>query len=139
MMAASPIWAASAASPSIRIMPGRNGVSAKRGAVSSERRRRSRPVPPTSTIPMNAAARPMRSASRPPLTPPATSPTAMATISMASTSSITAAPRMIRPERVESAPNAESARELIATEVAVRAAAKKMRPSTDRPSRLPVR
>ncbi len=31
MMAARPIWAASAASPSIRIMPGRKGVSAKLG------------------------------------------------------------------------------------------------------------
>ncbi len=58
MMAARPMAALSAARPSMTIIPGRSGVSANRGSVSSDGRRDRIPVPATRTIPMNAAARP---------------------------------------------------------------------------------
>lgn len=97
------------------------------------------PVPPTTTIPMKAAASASNRAIRPGLTPSAAIPTATATIIMASTSSITAAPRITRPETVPRAPNEASAPLVMPTEVAVNEAARKMRPSKPRPSALPAR
>jgi hypothetical protein len=137
MIAARPMAAASAARPSMTIIPGRNGVSAKRGAVRSERRRRRMPVPPTRTIPMNATARTRRNETRPAETSPAATPTATARMSMARTSSMIAAPRMTRPDVDRSAPSAPSAFEVIPTEVAVTAAPRKTLAARSNPSTTP--
>ena len=138
MMAARPMAALSAARPSMTIIPGRSGVSANRGSVSSEGRRERMPVPATSTITMNAAARARVSRMSPASTPPLDMPTATATINMASTSSMTAAPSTIRPESVRSAPSWSSAREVMPTEVAVKAAARKTLPSREKPKTVAI-
>ena len=126
MIAARPMSAASAARPSMRIIPGRNGVSAKTGLVSRDGCVRSTRVPTTSTTAMKAPASPSRVAISPMETPPSFMPVARARISIASTSSMTAAPRMIRAASEVVAPRSESTRDVIPTLVAVRAAARKM-------------
>ncbi len=86
------------------IIPGRNGVSANSGSVSSDRRRRRMRVPPMTTTPMNATATASSTSTDSMVKLLAATPDATDRIMMASTSSMTAAPRMIRPDRVSQRP-----------------------------------
>ena len=82
------------------IIPGRNGVSANSGSVRSDRRRLRTRVPPITTTPMKMAATATSPTMLPTVKLPAATPVATERIMIASTSSMTAAPRMIRPLRV---------------------------------------
>ena len=120
MIAARPMKAARIARPSISMKAGTSGVSAKRGQVNTSRRtpRARRAIAkPSATKPSAPTTRPRVATERSPSAAPETIPMRMS----ASTSSMTAAPMMMRLNRRSRTPRSARTRDVIPMLVAARA------------------